>query len=90
MGDQEAVEKRLQGYRLATAHILYRMPDFPKLLQSFIWQQLDLAPDYPELRKFLDFWRGNLDGELHSVEVAGSQLVAPSEFRCVSGRFRLQ
>ena len=47
---------QLQGYRLTTAEILYHLPDHPHLLQSFVWQQLDLAPDFPGLRKFLDFW----------------------------------
>ena len=45
------------GYRLATAEITYHMPDFPALLQTFVWQHYDLAPHFPRLRKFLDFWR---------------------------------
>ena len=53
----------LQGYRLTTAEILYHLPDHPHLLQSFLWQQLDLAPRYPELRRFLDFWARNPDTE---------------------------
>jgi uncharacterized protein Usg len=57
-------------YRLTTAEILYHLPDFPELLQSYIWQKLDLAPEFPELHRFLDFWRDNLDGKLHSVRVA--------------------
>ena len=32
----------LKGYRLTTAEILYRMPDHPDLLQTFLWQELDL------------------------------------------------
>ena len=34
-------------YRLTTAEIIYHMPDHPDLLQSFVWQKLDLAPDFP-------------------------------------------
>ena len=56
-------------YRLTTAQIVYRLPDDPETLQTFIWQKFDLAPDFPELSRFLDFWRKNLDGELHSVTV---------------------
>jgi len=59
--------KQLQSYRLTTAEIIYRMPDHPDLLQSFIWQKLDLAPDFPELRRFLEFWRRSIEGKLHSV-----------------------
>lgn len=61
---------QLQGFRLTTVQILYRMPDHPGLLQTFVWQQMDQAPQYPRLQKFLDFWRHNLDGELHSVSVS--------------------
>jgi uncharacterized protein Usg len=50
------------------------MPDHPGLLQSFIWQEMDLAPGYPELRKFLDFWHRDLDGTVHSVRVATARL----------------
>ena len=60
--------KQLDGYRLTTAEILYHMPDHPSILQSFVWQRLDLAPHYPRLQKFLDFWAHNLDGKLHSVK----------------------
>ena len=56
-------------YRLTTAEIVYRMPDDPETLQTFIWQKFDAAPDFPELSRFLDFWRKNIDGKLHSVRV---------------------
>ncbi|HEV2188629.1 MAG TPA: hypothetical protein VGR70_15575 [Stellaceae bacterium] len=57
-------------YRLTTAQIVYRLPDDPEKLQTFIWQKFDIAPDFPALSKFLDFWRKNIDGALHSVTVA--------------------
>ncbi len=69
-----AVEKQLRGYRLTTAEILYHFPDHPNLLQSYIWQEYDLAPEFPVLHKFLDFWTHNLDGALHSVAVANLQI----------------
>jgi uncharacterized protein Usg len=81
---------QLNGYRLTTAEILYHMPDHPGLLQSFIWQQLDLAPQFPQLRRFLDFWVRNLDGPLHSVKVASTGLITPAELRFHDGEFRLQ
>ena len=76
---------QLKNYRLTTAHILYHMPDFPKLLQEYIWQDLDLAPQFPVLKKFLRFWEGNLDGRLHSVKVAHCELIKPAEIRSVAG-----
>ena len=71
----------LQGYRLTTAEILYHMPDYPELLQSYVWQELDIAPKFPILRKFLDFWRTNLDGKLHSVRVATTGIIGAREFK---------
>ncbi len=76
-----AVEKQLRGYRLTTAEILYHFPDHPNLLQSYIWQEYDLSPEFPVLHKFLDFWTRNLDGKLHSVAVADSQLFKALEIR---------
>jgi len=69
--------RQLKNYRLTTAEILYHMPDHPKLLQSYIWQDLDLSPEFPVLRKFLDFWHRSLEGRLHSVRVASCGIVHP-------------
>lgn len=71
----------LQGYRLTTAEILYHMPDHPALLQTFLWQNLDLAPKFPILKKFLDFWEANLDGKLHSVKVGSTSLITADDVR---------
>ncbi len=72
---------QLNHFRLTTAHILYHMPDHPGLLQSFVWQEYDLAPQFPVLHKFLDFWSRNLDGKLHSVEVASCEMLQAPRWR---------
>ena len=41
----------------------------------------DIAPDYPRLAKFLDFWAAEIDGIIHSVEVAHKHLVSQAELR---------
>jgi len=71
----------LPDYRLTTAEILYHLPDHPNLLQSFVWQDLDIAPRYPVLHKFLDFWRREIDGRVHSVRVASADLVGRGRVR---------
>ncbi len=73
--------KQLEDYRLVTAQILYHMPDFQEILQEFIWQEYDLAPQFPELTKFLDFWEKKIDGKLHSVYVAKKQIITNSDYR---------
>ncbi len=81
--------RQLAGYGLTTAEILYRMPDHPKILQTYVWQQYDLHPEFPELRKFLDFWTRKIDGLLHSVTVAHNGLIRPAELRTVGTEYRL-
>jgi len=81
--------KQIEGYGLTTAQIIYRLPDYPKFLQTFVWQEYDLFPKFPVLMKFLDFWRRELEGPLHSVTVAHKRLIKPSEFRAVNGEFYL-
>lgn len=72
---------QLRDYRLTTAEILYRLPDHPALLQSYIWQDYDLLPDYPVLHRFLDFWQRRLDGKLYSVSVGSVPIIAPPKTR---------
>jgi len=71
----------IRDYRLTTAKILYHLPDYPGVLQTYVWQDFDVAPDYPALRKFLDFWKDTLDGKLHSVEVAAARSLRSGRLR---------
>jgi uncharacterized protein Usg len=80
---------QLKGFSLTTAEILYRMPDHPSLIQTFVWQDYDLHPRFPRLMGFLRFWSDNLDGPLFGVRVAHSKLIKPSELRLIEGEFRL-
>ncbi|HEX5006300.1 MAG TPA: usg protein [Hyphomonadaceae bacterium] len=82
-------QRQLNGYGLTTARILYRRPDHPWLLQTYVWQEYDLCPNFPELQGFLKFWQRSLEGILHSVTVAHSRLIKPAELRSIDGEFRL-
>ncbi len=73
------LEQQLNGYRLTTAEILYHMPDHPGLLQSFIWQEYDIAPKLPRFNKFLNFWVREIDGVLHSIVLAERKLITADE-----------
>nr|WP_172637333.1 usg protein [Acidiphilium multivorum] len=75
------LSRQLEGYRLTTAEILYHLPDHPGVLQSFVWQDLDIAPRYPVLYRFLDFWSRQIEGKLHSVRVGTAALITPGEMR---------
>lgn len=77
--------RQLNGYSLTTAHIIYRMPDFPALLQSYIWQDYDEAPRFPLLNGFLKFWQRELAGPLHSVHIAHHRLIGPVDMIAADG-----
>jgi uncharacterized protein Usg len=83
------LECQLRGWSLTTAEILYRMPDHRGILQTFIWQEYDVAPRFPRLRKFLDFWSHNIEGPLAEIRVAHSGLVGPAQMRYVGAEWRL-
>lgn len=87
--DRRHLDMQLKGYGLTTAEILYRLPDFPTLLQTFIWQDYDLEPHFPNMHKFLTFWQTRLDGPLHTVRFAHKRLIGPGEWRSVEGEFQL-
>jgi uncharacterized protein Usg len=65
------------------------MPDHPAVLQSYIWQEFDLAPQFPTLNRFLRFWRDNIEGRVHSVRVAARGLISPAEIRHAGHQFTL-
>ena len=85
-GDFEA---QLRGKRLTTAEVLFYMPDHPALLQSFLWQTLDEAPDFPRIQRFLNFWREQIDAVIHSVQISTVQQIEPGRLRPVRWEAKL-
>lgn len=83
------LERQLEDYRLTTAEILYHMPDHPDILQTYLWQELDIPPRFPILSKFLIFWERKLDGRLHSVKIASTKLIKPSIMRFRDDEFKI-
>jgi uncharacterized protein Usg len=78
---------QLKDYRLTTAEILYHLPDHPSLLQTYLWQEYDRAPEFPELHRFLGFWLREIEGRLHSVHVASKKLITPDDIRLCRHEF---
>ena len=81
--DMSVLKPELRERRLTTAEIIYHLPDHPDLLQSFIWQKLDVPPDFPELCRFLEFWSRNIEGKLHSVKIGQAGFAGRPGFRHV-------
>lgn len=89
MPASEDFRRQLEGYGLTTAEITYRRPDHLWLLQTYTWQEYDIAPEFPVLNRFLTFWTKKLDGPLVRVVVANSRLISPAELKMVGAEFRL-
>lgn len=83
------LERQLRGSRLTTAEVLYFMPDHPALLQRFLWQTDDVAPEFPRVHRFLEFWRLEIQAVIHSVTVSAVGLVTPAKLRIASFEGRL-
>ncbi len=83
------IEKLLDNYQLTTANIFYHLPDHPSLIQTYLWQELDVNPDFPKLSHFLNFWEKSLDGKLHSVEIVQCKLLQISDFNLIDGEYVL-
>ena len=79
----------LKGYGLTTAELFYRSPDERNVINSFVWQDCDLAPDCPQVFKFIEFWQERIDGPLHSVRFSHRKLIGPGEWRNMVGEFRV-
>ena len=88
MGTSET-ELMLKGYGLTTAEFIYRMPDYKHVLNSFVWQTYDLAPDHPRLFEFVEFWQREIEGPLHSVRFTHRKLLGSGEWQNLVGEFRL-
>jgi uncharacterized protein Usg len=83
------VARQLAGFSLTTAEILYRLPDYPSLLQTYVWQDYDVHPSFPRLSAFLDFWSRNLDGRLFRVTITHRRLLSPAVWRLARAEFSL-
>ena len=53
---------------LTTIKVIYFLPDYNSILQEFVFQQYDTLPEYPKLKKFIRFWRKNIEAEIHRID----------------------
>ena len=65
-----------RDWRLTTAEILYHLPDHPAVLQTFIWQDFDLARSFRSCAAFSRSGAGSWRARCIRF---GSQPPAPAE-----------
>jgi len=72
---------------LITVDVFYFYPDFPLVIQEFVWQTDDIVPELPRVEKFLRYWEKNIEGLIHHVILCGDGIDGPKEFRTVNEIF---
>jgi uncharacterized protein Usg len=88
MADRD-FESQLRGWSLTTVEVLYRLPDYRNIIQSFMWQEYDQAPIFPRLKNFLDYWTKNIEGPIYKVRLANCPLIGPTEMKYIGSEWRL-
>jgi len=74
---------------LVTTEVLYRLPDYPTLIGLFVWQTYDVVPEIPRVKKFLEFWKLNIEGKIHTVTIGYRPIAGAGDIRA-GGVFTLQ
>lgn len=69
--------------RLITISIYYYMPDYPSIVQEFVWQLEDIVPNIPRTHKFLNHWHHNIEATIQQILLCGMDQSGPRTFRSV-------
>jgi uncharacterized protein Usg len=59
----------IEKKELVSVEVIYFLPDFSNLVDSFYWQTLDIRPKYPRINKFLDFWRKEINAVIKEITI---------------------
>ena len=62
--------KILRRKTLVTLDIFYYLPDYPSLIEEFIWQTHDVVPELPRVQKFLWYWHDNVDATINKIYIS--------------------
>ncbi len=82
--------QQLQGYGRLTAEILYYYPDRPRILAPTLTLQMyDIAPKFPVLHEYIEFWKREIEGSLRAVRFAHQFLIGPSEWQHLDGEITI-
>ena len=77
---------RIKKWTVATVQVIYFIPDHLHILNEFIWQTEDELPEYPRIKKFLDYWDKNIDGPIKGVYIYDNK---HSNVRVVDRRYSI-
>ena len=80
-------EKMVRGFGLTTMDVTYDRLDFPSMVQTFTYQQYDLWPKFPYMRRVIECISSKT--RVRRVIIAHARLIKPAELRMVGAEFRL-
>ena len=59
------------------------MPDYHSILQEFIWQTMDIAPKYPRMMKFLEYWDLHIEASIHKVTIYSADNIKATDIKTI-------
>lgn len=62
----------LKRQTIVTLDIFYYLPDHSSIINEFLWQTEDTAPDYRRVQKFLHHWHKNIEAVIQEVLMSDS------------------
>ena len=77
---------RIKKWTVATVQVIYFIPDHLHILNEYIWQTEDELPEYPRIKRFLDYWDKNIDGPIKEVYIYDNK---HSNVRVVDRRYSI-
>lgn len=89
-GDSDFYQQINDNFRLTTIQIIYYLPDYRSILQEFLWQTLDKAPEYPRMHKFLRYWEENIEAPIYSAKIANVEIISPANVAYVTKEYQIK
>ena len=77
---------KIRKWTIATVQVIYFIPDHLHILNEFMWQTEDELPEYPRIKRFLDYWDKNIDGPIKEVYIYDNKY---SNVRVVDRRYSI-
>ena len=59
----------IEKWTLASVQVIYYIPDFPHIVNEFMWQTDDQRPNFPRIGRFLNYWDRYIDGPIKEVYI---------------------
>jgi len=79
------MEKEVVIEQLTLIQIYYYMPDYPRVINEFNWQTIDLYPRFPRMKKFLDHWHEHIEAKINTINlVYNDPYYGPNYFKNVT------